>query len=236
MKRRKSSRQSVGPRASSCLAALIVIVAAGCGMRPSPTVMEPGERDADFIRTNYAAVEHLLDGVRTDLPEDARIVVGTFVSLDDLSSGKAEAFGRMSAEQAATALARYGYAPMNLNVRETSVAIIRHEGQFILSRDIQNLSSEYDAEAALVGTYSIADSPELDQGTVYVSMHLIRIADNTLVGSTDYVLPLGPKLRVLLGMRPRVDAASKDRSVAAGHSHTSRRRSNLFYVGETTSR
>jgi TolB-like protein len=146
--------------------------------------------DADLIATTYCAVDTLLEKAREDLGGCQKIVTTTFVDLNDMQ--QTSPFGRLSGELAAARLSHHGLAAVNLNIRNDSVSIIEREGQFLLSRDIEELAAKHCADAALVGTFTESDE------TVIVSQRLINIHDSTIIGAIDYEIPKGPKLRSLL--------------------------------------
>jgi TolB-like protein len=154
------------------------------------TVPDCEEPDADLIATTYCAVDTLLGKAREGLSCNQKILTATFVDLNDME--QTYPFGRLCGELAASRLSHHGLAAVNLNIRTESVAIIQREGQFVLSRDIAELAEQHCAEAALVGTFTVAED------TVFVSQRLIKICDNTIIGAIDYELPKGPKLRSLL--------------------------------------
>ena len=187
----------------SGLAAICCAVGmAGCACpksRGSRAFMHSGKREVDLIRTTYCAVDAMLRRARRELTSDKRILVATFVDLDNLD--RTDAFGRLSGEMAAGRLVQRGYAAINLNVRHRSVAIIQRHGQVILSRDIKELGDKHAAELTLVGTYTIAPK------TVYASIKLVHIADGTLIGAIDYAVPVCENLTAMLS---RTTSAGED--------------------------
>jgi hypothetical protein len=50
----------------------------------------------------------------------------------------------------------------------------------------------HNAAAVIAGTYAVG------RNNVYVSARLIRAADNLIIASHDYALPLGPDTKALL--------------------------------------
>jgi TolB-like protein len=146
--------------------------------------------DADLIATTYCAVDTLLANAREELAGCQKIVTTTFVDLNDMQ--QTYPFGRLSGELAAARLSHHGLAAVNLNIRNDSVSIVEREGQFLLSRDIEELAAKHCADAALVGTFTESDE------TVFVSQRLVNIHDSTIIGAIDYEIPKGPKLRSLL--------------------------------------
>ena len=83
-----------------------------------------------------------------------------------------------------------------LNVIEVklrnSLYIEENTGELILSRNVQRLGQDYNAEAVLVGTYAQA------QDQVFINVRLVEIANRTILGATSFSLPLTNDLRYLL--------------------------------------
>jgi TolB-like protein len=73
-----------------------------------------------------------------------------------------------------------------------SVYVDRREGEFLLSREVADISTEHNAPVVLVGTYAVGDD------NVFVTARLIRTADNVIIGSYDYTVPLTRDLRTLV--------------------------------------
>ena len=156
--------------------------------------------DHDLIETTYDAVDTMLSRSRAGLKSDQKVLTSTFVNLANMEETRD--FGRLVGEFAAARLTQRKISAMNLNVRDESLAIIQRAGQFVQSRDMEQLSSRYDAEAALIGTYTRAGS------SVFVTMRLVMLRDSTIAASVDYELPLGPKTRALLGLRTSLVATA----------------------------
>jgi hypothetical protein len=114
------------------------------------------------------------------------------VDINDVDSGSM--FGLQMAEFVAARLTQKGYSLVQTTLRDGSV-IIRDDGQFLLSRDITDLSVDYNAQAVAVGTYGVTDDK------VYVSLRLICTVDNTLLGATDFVLPVDDQVGSMLASR-----------------------------------
>ena len=149
------------------------------------------------IHKTYRAVDHLctqrsIHCVCSQGLSDKRILVGTLVDINDVDSGSM--FGLQMAEFVAARLTQKGYSLVQTTLRDGSV-IIRDDGQFLLSRDITDLSVDYNAQAVAVGTYGVTDDK------VYVSLRLICTVDNTLLGATDFVLPVDDQVGSMLASR-----------------------------------
>ena len=181
----------------------------------------------NVVAENYEAVDVMLKAAREGLPENCKILTATFVDLDDVTN--ASRLGRLLGETASARLTQRGHTVVNMKVRRDSVAI-NADGEFLLSRDARQLSADYDAKAVLVGTYARTTavarirslSKELEdidayseealrnkrifevvEDYVYVSLRLVRVEDNTVVGAYDYrILCDEGVMSLLSGYRP----------------------------------
>lgn len=160
-------------------------------------------RDVDLVDANHDAVDALLKRVkkdkflRYDLVPSKPIIVTSFVNIDDVT--RSSTFGRMAGEQVGSRLAQHGYKVVELKLRNDSVFIEKRGGEFILSREVRDLSVEHDAQAVFVGTYARAAE------RAYITMKALRADDGTILGSHDYSVPLGPNARSMMrsGTRQR---------------------------------
>ena len=194
----------------------------GCGR------VEINRKDSvNVVKENYEAVDRMLKAARRELPENSKILTATFVDLDDVTN--ASSLGRLLGETASARLTQRGHTVVNMKVRRDSVAI-NEAGEFLLSRDARQLSMDYDAKAVLVGTYTRTDvgtrirslSKELEdidayseeilrkkrifevvEDYVYISLRLVRVEDNTVIGAYDYrILCDDGVMSLVSGYRP----------------------------------
>ena len=71
------------------------------------------------------------------------------------------------------------------------------KGEFILSRNVKEISRSRGAQAVIAGTYALgADS-------VYVTVRLIRATDGKILSSYDYTLRMDDNILYLVGARFR---------------------------------
>ena len=152
--------------------------------------------DADYIETAYRAMKYLLGNVRPAIVgEDAfdasrPIIWATSVDLNNY--GETSNFGRLMGETLAVAMQNHRKTKMiQMTLRQGSVPITR-EGEFLLTRDVKDLATRFNAGAALVSTYSVA----LDR--VYIQCSLVNVDQNAVVGAVQFDLPLGPRTEALL--------------------------------------
>ncbi len=171
----------------------------GCaGNRPNPYSVDPDAdsapkkaevRDADLIEMTYYGVDCLMANARKAMSPTDRILVASGVDLNNLSS--TSGFGRVSAELTADRLAQQGLNVVDVRIRQNSL-MIGPAGEFLLTRDIRELSETYNARFAVVSTYTRASDD------LIVSLRAIDVKDNTVIGAADYHLPIGPRTRSLL--------------------------------------
>lgn len=109
--------------------------------------------------------------------------------IDDLT--RSSSFGRVASQQLVPQLTAAGYAVKEMLLRD-SVYISASHGEFLLSREISEISTEHDAQAVLVGTYAVGEN------NVFVTARLIRTADSVILASHDYAIPYTRDMRILL--------------------------------------
>lgn len=120
------------------------------------------------------------------------LLVATFADIDDLQ--QSSTFGRMLSEQFTSALSNKGLPVIEVKMRE-SLFIKERTGELILSRKLNSLVEAHDAQAVLLGTYAIGGN------YVYVNVRLVRTADNIILGSHDFSLPLNRDIKAMLPRR-----------------------------------
>jgi len=160
--------------------------------------------DANYEKTAYNAISHLLStahppaGFFEVFNPDRPVLYSTTVDLNDYSN--TTNFGRLHAELFSAALIQHWQNDLvKMTLRQSSIPIIPQEGEFLLSRDIQDLTADYNAGAVLVSTYSV--SPD----KVYLNLQLINVDFNTVVAAVSYSIPLGPRT---IGMLEDVEIPS----------------------------
>ena len=109
------------------------------------------------------------------------LLVTTIVPVDNLY--KATSFGRLVTEQLITELSRQGLSIVE--ARKTDTYIISDgEGEFSLSRKIEQIGNEYSADAVLVGSYSKSG----DQ--VLVNVRLVDAKDSHVIVASGTMMNL----------------------------------------------
>jgi len=191
------------------LMALITLTSAGCAptmtsrsTAPEPT--KPGvnstyHRNSYLINASYDAVDRTLSAIETSrlsfqLNKERPLIVTSFVDIDDVRYSST--FGRMIGEQVGSRFAQSGYKVVEPKMR-SNIFIPNPDrgpssGEFMLSRELVNLSFEHDAQAVVVGTYAAA------KDIIYVTLKVIDARDNMILYSMDYSLPLDDNTKKLL--------------------------------------
>lgn len=186
---------------------LILLGLMGCAPLNDPSFVEPAklsardslQRDSYLIRANYEALDRTLEAIEHSrlnfrLNKNRPMIVTSFADIDDVRFSST--FGRMIGEQIGSRLSQSGYRVIEPKMRGN--IFIPHPdrgasgGEFMLSRELVNLSFEHDAQAVIVGTYAAA------KDLVYVTMKVIDVKDNSIVYSTDYAIPLDDNTKKLL--------------------------------------
>ncbi len=169
----------------------ITVLEKGCTTQPC--------YDADYIETAYNAIGQLLASARphtTGTPFDTfdsslPVIYSTTVDLNDYT--KTTNFGRVMAESLATALNQHWRNNViKVTLRQGSMPIVPRQGEFLLSREMSQLALDHNAGAVLATTYSVS----IDR--VYVNVELINVQRNTIVASTMFDIPHGPRTEALL--------------------------------------
>lgn len=158
---------------------LISGVLAGCThdfFQPSLIDYTYPAADQLIYNLNNGSVEPHMHPLRTD----QSLLVASFVELDNIE--KTSTFGRLVAEQMASRLTQMGFNFIELKLREKLYVRSQPGGELALSRDLVAISRQHNAQAILVGTYSVV------QDFVYVSAKLVRF-DGHVYAVHDYAIP-----------------------------------------------
>jgi TolB-like protein len=125
-----------------------------------------------------------------EIEKDAPLLVGTVVNVDSMN--QSSRFGRTVSELVASRLTQLGYNVIEMKLRSSGVYIREGTGELLLSRDIRDLSSNYNAKIVIVGNYSVASQ------YVYMTLKAVSVADNRVISAVNYSLPITVDNRALL--------------------------------------
>ena len=145
--------------------------------------------DDDLVGSSHRAADSLIKKAGARLDTQRSIAAASFVNIDDLS--ESSSFGRIVSQQLASRLSGHGFQIIEMLLRK-SVYIQQQAGEFLLSRELKNISKEHNVQAAIVGTYAVG------KNSVYVTAKIVDSASSIVIASHDYELALGPNTRSLL--------------------------------------
>ncbi len=141
----------------------------------------PAEQAAELRLQMREVVLQLLENSKEPVVEEWRVVVTTFVSLNQLY--KTSGLGRIMAEQMISELQKTGVDVVDVRMTP-ALQIVEGFGEYGLSRDMAELSYVQDAQAVIVGTYMVSD------GQVVVNVRLLQQGDGLVLSSGAMVFPV----------------------------------------------
>ncbi|MDB4559365.1 FlgO family outer membrane protein [Planctomycetota bacterium] len=134
--------------------------------------------EPDLMLLSYAAVDDLV-AQRVIDDDHGRVLVATLVDVNNVE--ESSMFGRQVSEFLATRLTQQKVDVIFATVRQDHMKVDR-AGQFLISRNVQNLGSDYNARNVLVGTYGVTEQ------TVMVSLRLVSTVDDSTLAATDFAI------------------------------------------------
>ncbi len=155
--------------------------------------------ESHLIRASYDAVDRVLKAIESshlnfNLSKTRPLIATSFVDIDDVRYSST--FGRMIGEQVGSRFSQSNYKVIELKMRHDifmpSPIDGVSSGEFMLSRELRNLSFEHDAQAVVVGTYAAA------KNIVYVTLKVVDARSNIILYSTDYSLPVDDNIKRML--------------------------------------
>ena len=159
------------------------IIFLGCYSSSKQVSTAGASYNVDIVSASYDIVNKLENNLRQPISQDAPIVVASFVDVSDLT--KSSAFGRIMAEQVGSRLAQKGYKVVEIKLRHSSIFVDpENKGEFLLSRNIKEISAVHKASVVVVGTYAYA--PGYDRyDNIYVSARMVNPVDSIVISSCD---------------------------------------------------
>ncbi len=143
---------------------------------------------------NYKAADYLAGKLPKDMLKDSPLLIASFVSIDNLS--ESSTFGRMVSEQISSRFKQIGYTTIELKLRTTTF-IKEGSGEFMLSRELSDITTKHRAQAVVVGTYAIASD------RVYLTVRIVNAENSAILASYDYNVPMTRDVvKMLLQGRP----------------------------------
>jgi TolB-like protein len=117
------------------------------------------------------------------------ILSASFVDVNDIENSSS--FGRMMAEYICSRLGQKGFTVVEMKLRE-SIYMKEKAGEFLLSRNIKDVSAAHEAQAVVVGTYARTKEE------VLVSAKLIQAGNSKILAFCDLKMRLSRSLMDLL--------------------------------------
>lgn len=168
---------------------LVAGLAGACAQLPPQQPLGNRAVDVDLVTNSYQATERLVGGSQQPLAMDRPILVASLVNVANLE--QSSNLGRIISEQMASRLTQLGYNTKEMKLRG-SFLIRQGGGEFVLSREMKEISRQQQAQAVMTGVYAVAST------AVYVTVRLIRAEDGLVLASHDFRLPMGPDTLALL--------------------------------------
>ncbi len=174
---------------------VLTLLLSGCsGVRKLTTAITGGSGDdrveaaeeqslifEDILHASYYAADTLTKQLEArDIDIDATLLSASFVNVDDLE--KSSTLGRMISEQISSRMAQNGFRVLEMKLRQHSVYVKEGEGEFLLSRQLQEISTTQNGEMVVVGIYAIAEK------SIYISARVVNAQDSTIITGCDYQL------------------------------------------------
>jgi TolB-like protein len=159
-------------------------MAASLGIADSDEKTAPTNRPAiytDVLTASYTAADALsADLITRGGTAAATIMAASFVNINRLE--ESSTLGRLVSEQISSRMAQNGFRMLEMKLRQNSVYIKEGEGEFLLSRQLKEISQSHDSGLVVVGTYTVADR------SIYVSARVVNADDSTIVTGYDFQL------------------------------------------------
>lgn len=144
--------------------------------------------EPDLMIAAYLAVDDLIDQRSLD-DDHGRVLVATLVNVNDVE--ESSMFGRQVSEFISTRLTQRDVDVIHATVRQDHIKV-DPSGQFLISRNVQNLGSDYNARNVLVGTYGVTEE------TILVSLRLVSTVDDSTLAATDFAIKKDPIIERML--------------------------------------
>ncbi len=171
---------------------IVLLAAAGCS-EFNGTRLEPvlgGE--VNLVKLGDTVAEALVGKMKPPLLPHQAILVTTVVNNDKLD--ETTSFGRTFQNNIAAGLVTRGFAVKEIKLRK-DMLIVADQGEFMLTRNLRELAGKQQAQAVVVGTYTMANR------VMYLSIHLVNPLDQRIRSSYDDKIVLDESNLRLLGLK-----------------------------------
>ena len=145
--------------------------------------------DGGMMKDNHKAALNLMQAAGPEINRSVNMIAASFANIDNLSSSSS--FGRVASQQLVSEFTARGYDFVDILLRK-NIYVSEGDGEFLLSREIEAIGTDYAADVVLVGTYAVGDRQ------VFITARLIRTRDGIIVASHDYAIPFRGETRALI--------------------------------------
>ncbi|MBO9496134.1 hypothetical protein J7438_18905 [Thalassotalea sp. G20_0] len=170
------------------IALLSTVLMAGCSNKSHKKT----ER-IDLVKISQLAATAMAKKAQDELPVGATILSTSLADINQLSN--TTTLGRVLGEQLSSALSDIGYDLIEIKMRDSVFIDDFKAGEFSLSRNLDNLSKSYNADAIVTGTYAVGSS------TVYISARMIDTSTKHVISTADFQIPMDADIRLLVSNR-----------------------------------
>jgi TolB-like protein len=122
--------------------------------------------------------------------DDNTLLVASFADLNALE--QSSPLGRLLGQQCSSEIVAKGYQVTELLLAE-SIYIDPQQGELLLSRDLEQIAAQHDADVVVVGTYTASAE------TVYVTAKVVRSNDARVLAANNFEIPVNREVISLLG-------------------------------------
>ncbi len=155
----------------------------------APAFSRAGSYPSDIEGVSKIAGDMLEKNRLYYLDRTLPILSTSFVNLDDLK--ETSTFGRLLGVRVASRFSQHGYRVVELRLSKGSVVIQEKDGEFVLSRETARLEGSHNAQAIILGTYSLGEN------RIYLSVRLVDIRNNSAISSYDFSMRMDESLKML---------------------------------------
>ena len=177
------------------LVALLLVlcfVMTGCVAKEKPNDFV--QVSPDFFGFSEQLAEQLVKNKRTKGVKDERLILTTFVNLDDLY--QTSSFGRAMAEALANSLFQRGFRIAEIR-KSPGLYIKSKSGELTLTRDISIITRQQEVHGIVAGTYSLTPT------TVVVSVRLLAAGSEEVLSVAGLEIERGSNINYLLSDRKK---------------------------------
>lgn len=166
------------------LAALLII---GCASPYTIPQQDQQQRwDGNLVHASYTIANKLEINLKSPIAPTDPLIVASFVNVNNLE--ESSTFGRVLAEQIGSRFSQNGYSVIEMKLRHESIFIDnKRKGEFLLSRDLRQITRSHNAAAVIVGTYGRS----LDR--IYVSARIVDPTSSVVLAACDFGIPMDYK-------------------------------------------